>query len=107
MTTFIVFSTIAILSIFIFISYFNKYQRRLKLKHPNEYKKLVLKDRLVETAGDWIRWPIGSAGPLLAIFHIKRRYEDDDLSSQQNRALIWLCLFLASLILSILSGANL
>jgi len=107
MTTFIVFATISILSIFNFISYFNKYQQRLKQKHPNEFKKLVLKDRLVETAGDWIRWPIGSAGPLLAIFNIKRRYDDDDLSSQQNRSLIWLSLFLASLILSLLSGANL
>jgi hypothetical protein len=107
MMTFIVFSSISILGMLIFIIYFNKYQRRLKQTHPNEYNKLRLKDSLVEVAGDWIKWPLGSAGPLLAIFNIKKQYDDDILSSQQNRALIWLCIFLSSFILSLLSIANL
>jgi hypothetical protein len=104
---FILSALLSIFGIIIFIVYFNKYQRRLKQEHPKEYKELELKDSLVATAGDWIRWPLGSAGPLLAIFNLRSRYSDDVLSVQQNKALVWLCIFLVSLALSIWSGANL
>lgn len=107
MIAFFVFSSLSLLSIVVFIAYFNKYQRRLKQVHPKEYRELELKDGLVATAGDWIRWPIGSAGPLLAIFNLRLKYGDDILSAHQNRALIWLCVFLVSFALSLLSGANL
>jgi len=97
----------SILGIIIFLVYYNKYQRQLKQSHPDEYRKLELKDSLVATAGDWIRWPLGSAGPMLAIFNIKQRYDDVVLSSHQNRALIWLCIFIVSIVVSVVSGANL
>jgi hypothetical protein len=105
--TFIAFSLTSILGIIIFLVYYNKYQRQLKQSHPDEYRKLELKDSLVATAGDWIRWPLGSAGPMLAIFNIKQRYDDAVLSSHQNRSLIWLCIFLVSIVVSVVSGANL
>jgi hypothetical protein len=104
---FIIFSLISTLGIFVFFTYYNRYQRRLKQTHPDEYRKLELKDSLVATAGDWIRWPLGSAGPMLAIFNIKNNYNDDVLSSNQNRALIWLFIFLISIIGSAVSGSNL
>ena len=104
--TFIFFSLTSIVGIITFLAYYNKYQRQLKQSHPDEYRKLELKDSLVATAGDWIRWPLGSSGPMLAIFNIRQRY-DDVLSSHQDQALIWLCIFLVSIVVSVVSGANL
>jgi len=103
---FIIFSLTSILGIIVFLAYYNKYQRQLRQSHPDEYRKLELKDSLVATAGDWIRWPLGSAGPMLATFNIRQRYDDDVLSSHQNRALIWLGIFLVSIVISVVSGAK-
>jgi hypothetical protein len=94
--------TIAIVGILRFLHFYNAYQRHLKDNHPDEYKKLILEDKLVETVGEWIRWPIGSAGPILAIFNIQKYYGDHDLFSLQRKALIWLVIFLLGLILSLI-----
>lgn len=102
-------SLLSIVGILFFLSYFNKYQRYLKQTHPEEYKQLVLKDTLVATAGEWIRWPIGSASPLLAIFNVKQYYGDDVLRALQNRALIslfFLLVFVASILICIKLSAT-
>jgi hypothetical protein len=92
----------AIVGILRFLHFYNAYQRHLREDHPDEYKRLVLKDKLVETMGEWIRWPVGSAGPILAIFNINQYYNDQLLCSIQRKALIWLLICVAGLILSLL-----
>jgi hypothetical protein len=94
---------VAILSILRFIHFYNVYQRQLKKGHTTEYKKLIFKDKLVATAGEWIRWPVGSAGPMVAIFNIRQFYGDRVLLTYQKKALTWLGIFLASFILSLIA----
>ena len=97
---------INLVSIIRFLNFYNCYQRHLKEKHPEEYKKLVNKDKIVETVGAWTRWPIGSAGPILAIFKTSEFYGDKDLFNYQRKALNWLLIFLAAFILSLLIFAK-
>ena len=85
-----------------FLHFYNAYQRHLKEDHPDEYRRLALKDKLVEAFGEWIRWPVGSAGPILAIFNIKQCYGDQRLFSLQRKALMWLVICVAGFILSLL-----
>lgn len=92
----------AIVGILRFLHFYNAYQRHLRENHPDEYKRLVLKDKLIEAAGEWIRWPVGSAYPIFAVFNIKQYYGDHHLFSLQKKALIWLVICVAGFILSLL-----
>jgi hypothetical protein len=92
---------ITFVAILRFLNFYNSYQRHLKEKHPDEYKRLVFKDKIVEMVGEWFRWPIGSAGPILAIFNTREYCGDKDLFKYQRKALIWLSIFLVALILTL------
>jgi hypothetical protein len=93
---------LTLFSIWRYLHFFNSYQQRLKEYHQDEYKKLIFKDKLVETVGEWIRWPYGSGGPARAIFNMKEYYGDKDLLQYQRKALIWLSIFLISFFLALM-----
>jgi hypothetical protein len=94
---------IAIVGILRFLHFNNAYHRHLRKRHPEEYKKLELQDKLVEATGGWIRWPVGSIGPILALFNIKEHYGDRDLFHLQKKALIWFIICVVGFILSLLT----
>ncbi len=96
----------AIIGILRFLHFFNAYQRHLKNEHPDEYKRLVLKDKLIETYGEWIRWPVGSAYPIFAVFNIRQNFGDYHLCSLQKKALIWLVICVVDFLLSLLLFAK-
>ncbi len=85
-----------LVSILRFIRFYNSYQEHLKKYHPDEYKELVYKDSIVRELGEWTRWPVGSAGPIIAIFNVKQFFGDRALQHYQKRAIIWLSVFFVS-----------
>lgn len=91
----------AVVGVLIFQHFYDAYQRYLRKDHPKEYNRLVLKDKILEDA-PWFRWPIGSAGPMLAIFNIKQGYGDHRLVRLQRKALTWLFICVVGFILSLL-----
>jgi hypothetical protein len=96
----------AIVGILRFLHFYNAYQRHLRENHLDEYKRLVLKDKLIEAAGAWIRWPVGSAYPIFAVFNIKQYYGDHHLFSLQKKVLIWFVICVVGFILSLLLFAK-
>ncbi len=78
--------------------YYRKYYSYMKIKHHNEWLKLMNKDPLIEAGGAWIRWPAGSIYLLLSVFS-KEKSGDDKLAAYKARAQMTFVIFGVAFIL--------
>jgi hypothetical protein len=96
----------AIVGILRFLHLYNNYQRCLREDHPDEYRRLALKDEFAKVFGEWVRWKPVHWSPYIiyAIFNPKQDY--GDLLRLQKKALLWLIICVAGFILSLLLFAK-
>jgi len=73
-----------------------RYQDYLRHHHPAVHERLVKQDRLIESFGEWIRWPVGSAWLLLSIFKTSEIYGDTNVGRYKQRAVVYFVLFLGA-----------
>jgi hypothetical protein len=67
--------------------------------HKEEWWSLMKKDPVVDTVGEWIRWPSGSAYFLLSIFRMSETYNDENIARYKKRAVFFFIALLMSFIL--------
>ena len=89
-----------IVSLVLFFSFYRKYYKHMKSKHIEHWKNLMNKDPVVELAGEWIRWPVGSIYLLLSIFNLSESYSDEKVRYYKKYATFF---FTTSIILFLLN----
>lgn len=77
--------------------YYRKYYRLMKTNYYNEWQRLMNKDSAIENAGEWIRWPVGSAQLFFSIFN-RTSIDDMTIKRYKARARTALTIFVASFI---------
>jgi len=98
------FMILTILSLFCFLRNFRAALNHLKTKHPKEFKEIKNKDSLIDAAGSWIRWPVGSAYSLFSVLNPKENFSDKELIQKKRRAMIYFCIFILGFIVTITSS---
>lgn len=88
------------------ISY-RKYYKRMKSHHPNEWRKLMNQDPMIEAAGEWIRWPLGSIHIIKTVFSRAEYYDDNMIMVYKKRSIASFAIFLASFVLFLVIAATL
>ena len=74
-----------------FTSYYRKYYSYMKKSHKDEWWALMKRDSLIETAGEWTRWPLGSIYLLGSVFKISETYNDQQVEhyKKENKAIVF------------------
>ncbi len=65
---------------------YRKYFSRMKAAHPLEWDKLMKRDPLIDAAGAWVRWPVGSIYLYTSIFRRSETYGDDEIKRYKQDA---------------------
>ena len=65
---------------------YRKYFYRMKTVHLPEWEKLMKRDPLIEAAGEWVRWPVGSIYLYTSIFDRSESYGDDEIRRYKQGA---------------------
>ncbi len=89
---------LVVFSLLIFISSYRKYYNFMKTAHNDKWWELMKRDPLVDAAGEWVRWPIGSIYLLTSIFNKKETYNDKIIETHKNKATLAILTFGISLI---------
>jgi len=77
--------------------YYRKYYRLMKTNYYKEWRRLMDKDPAIANAGEWIRWPVGSAHMFFSVFN-KSSIDDLTIKNYKSRVRKALVLFAASFI---------
>jgi hypothetical protein len=92
-------------SFLLFNRYYRKYYRHMKENHENEWWNLMKKDSLIETAGEWIRWPLGSTYLIASVFKLSETYNDQQVEHFKKKARLSFFIFILSFVMVILIAA--
>ena len=76
---------------------YRKYYRLMKENYYTEWQRLMNKDSAIRNAGEWIRWPVGSAQLFFSIF-VKSSIDDATIRNYKTRAKTALMIFVVSFI---------
>jgi hypothetical protein len=98
------------LTIFCFFKFYynyKKYYEYLKNNHNHEFFILVKRDSVLDVAGEWVRWPIGSIWLIFSIFQVKQYYNDFFILELKRKSMIFLILTFFFFILSIFFSLSL
>jgi hypothetical protein len=77
--------------------YYRRYYRFLKANYSKERQRLMNKDPAIANAGEWIRWPVGSAQLFFSIFN-KSSIGDLTIKGYKSRLRKAFVLFIVSFI---------
>ena len=83
---------------------YRRYYNRLRTKHSEEFTRLNQRDRIMADAGDWIRWPVGSAWVILSAFDWRSSLADDELARSKKAVRRSLGISVSLLLLAVLVG---
>ena len=85
-------------AVMIHLSY-RRYHNRMTRHHLDEWRKLMSRDPLIQAAGGWIRWPIGSIYIFTSVFSFRECYHDDLITVYKKRIVISSIVFAVSFVL--------
>lgn len=88
-----------------FTSYYRKYYSYMKKSHKDEWWALMKRDSLIETAGEWTRWPLGSIYLLGSVFKISETYNDQQVEHYKKRTRLSFFVFIASFVIFLLMAS--
>jgi hypothetical protein len=89
-------------SFFFFNKYYRKYCIHMKKSHKDEWWALMKRDSLIETTGEWTRWPLGSIYLLGSVFKISEIYNDQQVENYKKKTMLSLFVFIASFVIFLL-----
>lgn len=87
-----------------FTIYYRKYYIHMKAFHRDEWWKLMAKDRIVELAGEWERWPLGSSYFFSSVFKLGETYQDDKVKNYKRKTVNSFFLFIISFLLLLITA---
>lgn len=73
-------------SFLFFYGYYRKYYKYMKTAHKEEWWNLMKRDPLVEGAGEWVRWPVGSIYLIISILKTTETYNDKKVEYYKKKA---------------------
>lgn len=86
--------------------FYRKYYSQMKSYHREKWLELMNRDPAIETAGEWIRWPVGSVYLLLSVFKKKEEsYNDVKLDQYKRITVISFTIFIVSFIILLIISA--
>jgi|SRR5208337_81384 len=98
---------LAICSFLLFGIYHRKYYAYMKAVHNAEWWRLLRRDPVIDTVGEWIRWPVGSVYLLLSIFNLTETYNDKKVAQYKKKAVFFFVAFIMSFVLVFVIAAAL
>lgn len=85
--------------------YYRKYYKYMKQFHQDKWWELMSKDPMVENAGEWIRWPLGSVYLINSVFKLREDYNDEQVLIYKKRVVSFFASFIVAFILLLITAA--
>ncbi|KAF0145013.1 MAG: hypothetical protein FD156_1340 [Nitrospirae bacterium] len=96
---------ILLCSFLFFYGYYRKYYKYMKTAHKEEWWSLMKRDPLVDGAGEWVRWPVGSIYLIISIFKTTETYNDKKVEYYKKKATQFFISFVISFICFLIIAA--
>jgi hypothetical protein len=81
-----------------FMLAYRRYYNYMKKAHKDKWFELMRRDPLVESAGAWIRWPVGSIHLIFSIFDTCETYGDKNVKQYKRCTVVLFCAFIIAFV---------